>query len=128
MFLSSHLIDKTTAGNVKKTEGKINKRESRSRQRPTFKGKRVSNLHGFQVCTFETDNLTPIQPFQISTMASSRNSGLRQGYLVLLVLAFTTLVSAIEVNVCASFNTAQTPLSKSACFGWSNKTNHLTLR
>ncbi|KAM0464604.1 hypothetical protein ACHAPV_002436 [Trichoderma viride] len=44
-------------------------------------------------------------------MASFRNSGLQQGYLLLLVLAFTTLVSAIEVNVCASFNTAQTPLT-----------------
>ncbi|KAK6448600.1 hypothetical protein FP744_10004850 [Trichoderma asperellum] len=46
-------------------------------------------------------------------MASFRNNALRQGYLVLLVLAFSTLVSAIELNVCASFNTAQTPLNVS---------------
>ncbi|GFP57509.1 cell wall integrity and stress response component 4 [Trichoderma asperellum] len=46
-------------------------------------------------------------------MASFRNNALRQGYLVLLVLAFSTFVSAIELNVCASFNTAQTPLNVS---------------
>ncbi|KAL7900585.1 hypothetical protein HDV63DRAFT_286758 [Trichoderma sp. SZMC 28014] len=63
-------------------------------------------------------------------MASSRNSGLRQGYLVLLVLAFTTLVSAIEVNVCASFNTAQTPLnvsiyqSNGLCGGFCTRKNY----
>lgn len=61
-------------------------------------------------------------------MASFRNSALQQGRLVLLVLAFTTLVSAIKVDVCADFNAAQTPLSKSACYGQSNKTNHLTLQ
>ncbi|KAM0521894.1 hypothetical protein ACHAPE_002458 [Trichoderma viride] len=63
-------------------------------------------------------------------MASSRNSGLRQGYLVLLVLAFTTLVSAIQVNVCASFNTAQTPLNVSIyqtnglCGGFCTRKNY----
>ncbi|KAL7925699.1 hypothetical protein ACQKWADRAFT_198726 [Trichoderma austrokoningii] len=46
-------------------------------------------------------------------MASFRNSALRQGSLVLLVLAFTNLVSAININVCAGFNTAQTPLNVS---------------
>jgi hypothetical protein len=30
-----------------KTEGKINKQQRKSRHRPTFKGKRVSYLHGF---------------------------------------------------------------------------------
>ncbi|KAM0476458.1 hypothetical protein ACHAPX_006372 [Trichoderma viride] len=63
-------------------------------------------------------------------MASSRNSGLRQGYLVLLVLAFTTLASAIQVNVCASFNTAQTPLNVSIyqtnglCGGFCTRKNY----
>ncbi|PNP43048.1 hypothetical protein TGAMA5MH_04981 [Trichoderma gamsii] len=63
-------------------------------------------------------------------MASSRNSGLQQGYLVLLVLALTTLVSAIEVNVCASFNTAQTPLNVSIyqtnglCGGFCTRKNY----
>ncbi|UKZ72105.1 uncharacterized protein TrAtP1_013043 [Trichoderma atroviride] len=63
-------------------------------------------------------------------MASSRNSGLQQGHLVLLLLAFTTLVSAIEVNVCASFNTAQTPLNVSIyqtnglCGGFCTRKNY----
>ncbi|KAK1242850.1 hypothetical protein MKX08_005662 [Trichoderma sp. CBMAI-0020] len=63
-------------------------------------------------------------------MASSRNSGLQQGYLVLLVLAFTTLVSTIDVNVCASFNTAQTPLNVSIyqtnglCGGFCTRKNY----
>lgn len=63
-------------------------------------------------------------------MASSRNFGLQQGHLVLLLLAFTTLVSAIEVNVCASFNTAQTPLNVSIyqtnglCGGFCTKKNY----
>lgn len=41
-----------------------------------------------------------------------RTAALQQGYAIFLLLAFSTLISAITVDVCSSFNTAETPLSK----------------
>ncbi|KAH6605367.1 carbohydrate-binding wsc [Trichoderma cornu-damae] len=46
-------------------------------------------------------------------MASFRSNSLQRGCLILLVLAFTTLIPAIPVDVCSSFNTGETPLNVS---------------
>ncbi|KAK1244440.1 hypothetical protein MKX07_003239 [Trichoderma sp. CBMAI-0711] len=42
-----------------------------------------------------------------------RTAALQQGYAIFLVLAFSALISAIKVDVCSSFNTAETPLNVS---------------
>ncbi|ETR98642.1 hypothetical protein M419DRAFT_103251 [Trichoderma reesei RUT C-30] len=42
-----------------------------------------------------------------------RTAALQQGYAIFLLLAFSTLISAITVDVCSSFNTAETPLNVS---------------
>ncbi|KAL6852137.1 hypothetical protein J3F83DRAFT_564542 [Trichoderma novae-zelandiae] len=42
-----------------------------------------------------------------------RTSALQKGCAIFLVLAFSTLISAIDVNVCSSFNTGSTPLNVS---------------
>ncbi|KKO97151.1 cell wall integrity and stress response component [Trichoderma harzianum] len=38
---------------------------------------------------------------------------LQKGYMLLLLLTFSTWISAISINVCSSFNTAETPLNVS---------------
>ncbi|KAL7812686.1 hypothetical protein V8C44DRAFT_67667 [Trichoderma aethiopicum] len=40
-------------------------------------------------------------------------AALQKGYAIFLVLALSTLIAAIDVDVCSSFNTAQTPLNVS---------------
>lgn len=37
---------------------------------------------------------------------------LQKGYMLLLLLTFSTWISAISINVCSNFNTAETPLSE----------------
>ncbi|PTB64801.1 hypothetical protein BBK36DRAFT_141410 [Trichoderma citrinoviride] len=59
-----------------------------------------------------------------------RTSALQKGCFIFLVLAFSTLISAVDVNVCSSFNTAETPLNVSIyqtnglCQGFCIKKNY----
>lgn len=46
--------------------------------------------------------------------------------MLLLLLAFSTCISAIALDICASFNTAETPLSELGG-GIENEANNLTL-
>ncbi|KAK4069619.1 uncharacterized protein Triagg1_7043 [Trichoderma aggressivum f. europaeum] len=55
---------------------------------------------------------------------------LQKGYMLLLVLSFSTWISAISINVCSSFNTGETPLNVSIyqtnglCGGFCTKKNY----
>ncbi|KAL7910342.1 hypothetical protein GGI35DRAFT_362858 [Trichoderma velutinum] len=46
-------------------------------------------------------------------MASLGVHTLQKGYMLLLLLSFSTWISAISINVCSSFNTGETPLNVS---------------
>lgn len=63
---------------------------------------------------------------QISTMASLAIT-LQKGYMLLLLLTFSTWISAISINVCSSFNTAETPLSEFGTSRFNHVATHLTL-
>ncbi|KAL7961277.1 hypothetical protein V8C34DRAFT_25242 [Trichoderma compactum] len=55
---------------------------------------------------------------------------LQKGYMLLLVLSFSTWISAISINVCSNFNTGETPLNVSIyqtnglCGGFCTKKNY----
>ncbi|KAL7948612.1 hypothetical protein V8C42DRAFT_255426 [Trichoderma barbatum] len=46
-------------------------------------------------------------------MASFGSNALQKGYIILLLVAFSSWISAIDVNVCSTFNTGETPLNVS---------------
>ncbi|UKZ56858.1 hypothetical protein TrVGV298_010703 [Trichoderma virens] len=63
-------------------------------------------------------------------MASFGSHVLQKGYMLLLLLAFSTWISAIDVDVCSSFNTGETPLNVSIwqtnglCTGFCSQKNY----
>lgn len=116
-FLRAHLIDEQSEGNPR------GRNKSHVIDRP--KGATISHFRALLKVALGRTTFPKSYSFATFTMRLFRTTALQEGCAIFLVLAFSTLVSAIDVNVCSSFNTAETPLSK---FGSSatREITHLT--